>query len=159
MLDKILNYWFSVSKQPVLLKDLLVANVQHNEKMHVDAAKLGFRLKIGRAYLVYIFLASLVMVPLAVITHELFAEIDMHASIVASVVFTAVVFVYFNLFRIWIKEKMANKVIRKAWKIHFPYFSYDEYRYKIEEIFHKAMKDEIQKKDLERYILDNLVQN
>ena len=159
MIDKILNFCFNVSKQPVLLKDLLVANVQHNEKMHVDAAKLGFRLKIGRAYLVYIFLASLVMVPLAVITHELFAEIDMHASIVASVVFTAVVFVYFNLFRIWIKDKMASKVIRRAWMIHFPYFAYDDYRYKIESIFHQAMKDEIQKKDLEKYILDNIVED
>ncbi len=159
MLDKILNFCFSVSKQPVLLKDLLVANVQHNEKMHVDAAKLGFRLKISRAYIVYILLISMVAVPLALITHAVFAKIDTHASIVASIFFTAIIFVCFNFFRIWIKDKMANKVIRKAWQIHFPYFPYDEYRYKIEEIFHKAMKDEIQKKDLERYILDNLVQN
>lgn len=159
MLDKILNYCFNVSKQPVLLKDLLVANVQHNEKMHVDAAKLGFRLKIGRAYLVYIFLVSFVAIPLALITHAIFAKIDTHASIIASIIFTAIIFIYFNFFRIWIKDKMASKVIKKAWEIHFPYFPYEEYRYKIEEIFHKAMKDEIQKKDLERYILDNLVEN
>lgn len=159
MLEKILNYCFSVSKQPVLLKDLLIANVQHNERMHVDAAKLGFRLKIGRAYMVYIGIISVFAIPLALITHKLFAKFDAHASIVASIFFTAVIFICFNFFRIWIKEKMATKVIKKAWGIHFPYFPYEEYRYKMEEIFHKAMKDEIQKKDLERYILDNLVEN
>ena len=158
MLDRILDFCFSVSKQPVLLKDLLVANVQHNEKMHVDAAKLGFRLKIGRAYLVYIILVSLLAVPLAAITHKAFASIDTHASIIASIFFTALIFICFNFFRIWIKDKMAGRVIRTAWTVHFPYFPYDDYREKIEEIFHKAMKSEIPKKDLEKYILDNLVE-
>lgn len=159
MLEKILNFCFSTSKQPVLLKDLLVANVQHNEKMHVDAAKLGFRLSIGKAYIVYIMLVSIFVVPLALLAHTVFAKIDAHASIVVSIIFTAIIFIWFNFFRIWIKDKMASKVIRKAWEIHFPYFPYEEYRYKIEEIFHRAMKEEIQKKDLERYILDSLVQN
>jgi len=159
LLEKILNFCFSTSKQPVLLKDLLVANVQHNEKMHVDAAKLGFRLSIGKAYIVYIMLVSVFVIPLALIAHTVFAKIDAHASIVVSIVFTAIIFIWFNFFRIWIKDKMANKVIRKAWMIHFPYFPYEEYRYKIEEIFHNAMKDEIPKKDLERYILDNLAQS
>lgn len=158
MVDKILDFCFSVSKQPVLLKDLLVANVQHNEKMHVDASKLGFRLKIGRAYLVYIFFVSLLAIPIATVLHVAFTKVDTHASIVVSVVFTAIIFICFNFFRVWIKDKMANKVIRQAWQIHFPYFPYDEYKNKMEDIFHKAMKEEIQKKDLERYILDNLVQ-
>lgn len=157
MLDKILDFCFTTSKQPVLLKDLLVANVQHNEKMHVDAAKLGFRLKIGNAYIVYILMVSVVAIPLAAITHKVFANIDSHASIVASMLFTAIIFIWFNFFRVWIKDRMSGKVIREAWAVHFPYFPYDEYRYKIEEIFHKAMKAEIQKKDLEKYILDNLI--
>ena len=38
----------------MLLKDLLVANRQHNEGMHVDPAKLGFRIRLTRAYFVYI---------------------------------------------------------------------------------------------------------
>ena len=157
MLDKILNYCFITSKQPVLLKDLLVANVQHNEKMHVDAAKLGFRLKIGRAYFVYIVIISFIAIPVAAITHKIFAHIDSHASILAAVFFTAIIFIWFNFFRIWIKDKMTGKIIRAAWLVHFPYFPYDEYRYKIEEIFHKAMKAEVNKKDLEKYILDNLI--
>lgn len=157
MLDKILDFCFNTSKQPVLLKDLLVANVQYNERMHVDAAKLGFRLRISRAYMVYILLVSFIAIPIALLTHKAFAKMDSHASIVAAVFFTAVIFILFNFFRIWIKEQMAGKVIKKAWMIHFPYFSYEEYRLKVEEIFHKAMKEEIQKKDLEKYILDKLV--
>ena len=159
MLDKILDFCFNTSKQPVLFKDLLVANVQHNEKMHVDAAKLGFRLKIGRAYLVYIAFVSIIAVPLAIITHKAFANIDSHISILAAIFFTAIIFIWFNFFRIWIKDKMTRKVIQQAWSIHFPYFPYDEYRYDIEKIFHKAMKAEVQKKDLEKYILDNLVKD
>ena len=37
--DKILEYVYIISKQPILLKDLLVANRQHNEGMHVDPAR------------------------------------------------------------------------------------------------------------------------
>jgi len=157
LLDKILNFCFTTSKQPVLLKDLLVANVQHNEKMHVDAAKLGFRLNVGNAYIVYICVISVFAIPLAAIAHKLFANIDSHASIVAAVIFTAVIFIWFNFFRVWIKDKMSGKVIREAWEIHFPHFPHAQYRYKIEEIFHKAMKAEVQKKDLEKYILDTLI--
>jgi len=88
-----LDFCFTTSRQPVLLKDLLVANVQHNEKMHVDAAKLGFRLKIGNAYIVYILIVSIFAVPIAAISHKIFANIDSHASIVAAVIFTAVIFI------------------------------------------------------------------
>ncbi len=158
MLDKVLKYVFHISKQPVLLKDLLVANNQFNERLQVDNIKLGYRLKIGRAYLVYICLVSILAVPLAFISHKIFANIDSHASIIAAVFFTAVIFIWFNFFRIYLKDKMAEKRIRGSWKNHFIYFSYDEYRYKIEEIFHKAMKAEIQKKDLQKYILDNLLE-
>lgn len=134
-----------------------MANVQHNEKMHVDAAKLGFRLKIGRAYFVYILIVSIIAAPLAAFSHNIFANIDSHASIVAAIIFTAVIFICFNFFRVWIKDRMTSKVIKAAWKVHFPFFPYQEYRYKVEEIFHKAMKAEITKKDLEKYILDNLI--
>ena len=52
--NTLLEYIYIISKQPILLKDLLVANRQHNEGMHVDPAKLGFRIRLVRAYIVYI---------------------------------------------------------------------------------------------------------
>ncbi len=158
MLDKILNYCFNMSKQPVLLKDLLIANRQFNEKLQVDNVKLGYRLKIGRAYLVYIVLVSIAAIPIAIITHKAFASVDTHASIIASILFTAIIFICFNFFRIYLKDQMAQKVIRAAWKNHFPYFAYDEYKIKVEKIFESAMKAEVPRKDLEKYLLDNLVE-
>lgn len=50
IIDKVLDYLYILSKQPILLRDLLDANRQYNEGMHVDPARLGFRLKLGRAY-------------------------------------------------------------------------------------------------------------
>ena len=38
--DRILEYIYTISKQPVLLKDLLIANRQYKEGMHVDPARL-----------------------------------------------------------------------------------------------------------------------
>ena len=147
-----------MSKQPVLLKDLLVANRQFNEKLQVDNVKLGYRLKIGRAYIVYILLVSILAIPIAILTHKAFADADMHISLVVSVFFTAFIFICFNFFRIYLKEQMAQKVIRAAWKNHFPYFAYNEYRYKVESFFESAMREEVSRKELEKYILDKLVE-
>jgi len=66
--------------------------------MHVDAAKLGFRLNVGNAYVVYILIVSIFSIPVAAISHKVFANIDSHASIVAAVIFTAVIFIWFNFF-------------------------------------------------------------
>ena len=159
MLEKILNYCFAKSKQPVLFKDLLVANSRFNEGLQVDNIKLGYRLKIGHAYIVYLLYATLVVLPMALIAHTTFANLDSHASILASIVFTATVFILFNFFKVWLKDRMASKVIEEAWMIHFPFFEYKEYKFKVEEIFQKAMKEEVVKKDLQRYVLDSLVED
>lgn len=159
MLDKILNYCFAKSKQPVLFKDLLVANSKFNEGLQVDNIKLGYRLKIGKTYLVYLLYIMIIGTPVAYLTHKTLANLDTHASIVVSVLFTATVFVFFNFFKVWLEERMARKVIIEAWILHFPYFEYNEYKNKVEEIFQKAMKEEIVKKDLQRYVLDSLVED
>ncbi len=36
MKNKILEYVFNISKQPILLRDLLVANRQYNEGMYAE---------------------------------------------------------------------------------------------------------------------------
>ncbi len=153
---KILDYIYNTSKQPILLKDLLVANRQYNEGMHVEPAKLGFRIKLAKAYLVYILLVAAVLVPISLLTHKPLANIDPHISILGAMVITAVIFIGFNFFRSFMRDAITKELIKKSWILHFPYFSYEEYSEKIDEIFGNAMKDEISKRDLERYILDNL---
>ena len=91
--DKILEYVYIISKQPILLKDLLVANRQHNDGMHVDPAKLGFRLRLIRAYIVYIVGVLIVLVPISFLTHKEMEKLNPHISILASMFITAIIFI------------------------------------------------------------------
>ena len=154
--NRILEYVYTISKQPVLLKDLLVANRQHSEGMHVDPAKLGFRIRLVRAYIVYIGLVLAVVVPISLLTHKPLAKIDAHISIIGAMIITAAIFIGFNFFRDRMRDSITKELIKRSWKLHFPYFSYEEYSEKIEEIFEKSIKEEISKRDLEKYIKDNL---
>ena len=148
--DKVLDYVYILSKQPILLRDLLDANRQYNEGMHVDPGKLGFRLNLARAYFVYILLVLAILIPISLLTHKPLANIDPHISIIGAMVITAVIFIGFNFFIAKLRDEITKRQIKKSWKLRFPYFSYDQYNKKIEEI---------SKKDLERYILDNLVED
>ena len=154
--DKILEYVYTISKQPILLKDLLVANRQHNEGMHVDPAKLGFRIRLIRAYIVYIGLVLAILIPIFLLTHKPLVKADPHISIVGAMAITAAIFMGFNFFRDRMRDTVTKELIKRSWKLHFPFFTYEEYSEKIDEIFESAMKEEISKRDLEKYILENL---
>ena len=154
--DRILEYIYTISKQPILLKDLLVANRQHNDGMHVDPAKLGFRLRLVRAYIVYIAIVLGILVPISLLTHKPLAVIDPHISIVGAMVITAAIFIGFNFFRDRMRDTVTKELIKRSWKLHFPFFSYEEYSKKIDEIFESSIKDEVSKRDLEKYILEKL---
>ena len=154
--NRILEYVYTISKQPVLLKDLLVANRQHSEGMHVDPAKLGFRIRLIRAYIVYIGIVLGILIPISLLTHKPLAKIDAHISIIGAMIITAAIFMGFNFFRDRMRDSITKELIKRSWKLHFPYFSYEEYSEKIEEIFEKSIKEEISKRDLEKYIKDNL---
>jgi hypothetical protein len=156
--QKVIDFTFNFSKQPILFKDLLLANNLVNEGIQVAPSRLGFRLRLSRAYIAYIILVSIIAMPLAGITHGLFMNADFHASIVASIVFTAVIFILFNFFRDWLIDQVTVSLVKKAWKLHFPFFEYDEYKGKVAKLYDLAMKEEIPKKDLEKYILDNLIE-
>jgi len=154
--DRILEYIYIISKQPILLRDLLLANRQHKEGMHVDPAKLGFRLRLARAYFVYVAMVLAILVPLSALTHKGLAKIDSHVSIVGAMIITAVIFIGFNFFRARMRDSITKMLIIRSWKLHFPFFPYEEYSNKIEEIFEQSLRDEVSKRDLEKYILDNL---
>lgn len=154
--DRVLNYIYYVSKKPILLRDLLMANRQYNEGMYVDPVTLGFRLRLARAYLVYILIVLAILIPLSIATHTLLANIDSHISILGAMLITAIIFIGFNFFKARMRDSITLFQIKTSWKIHFPLFSYDEYSTKVEEIFEQALREEVSKRDLKRYILDNL---
>ena len=156
--EKIINYVYSISSQPVIFRDLLEANALYNEKMYVDPAKLGFRMNITRAYLVYLGISAVVVSFLIITTHYFLKHMNFHISIIGAVLVTSGVFIGFNFFKAWIRDAITLKLIKHAWLTHFPYFSYEKYSKKVEKIYNEARKKEIAKKDLQQYIMDKLVE-
>ena len=124
--------------------------------MKLDGTILGFRLRLGRAYVVFLVLAHIIILPISLVLHELFTILDCHASIVLAVFFTALLFGIFSFFKEWTRDAVAKQRIKDAWSLQFPYFPYDEYNEEINGIFEESQKEDIQKKDLEAYVLDKL---
>lgn len=154
--ENIICYIYNISKQPVKLYELLEANALFNEGMKLDGTRLGFRLRTGRAYVVFIFLIHIVIIPFSLLAHELFAVLDCHASIVIAVIFTAIVFGIFNFFKDWTRDGVTKKRIKQMWSLHFPHFPYEEFHTEVSSIYEDAKKNDIKHIDLERYILDHL---
>ena len=157
--DRIVNYVYSVSSQPVSLRDLLSANSYYNEKMYVDPGKLGFRIKITRAYTVYLIFVLIVLAPLTLVAHYPLTNMNFHFSIIGTVFVTSSVFIGFTFFKAWIRDAITLRLIKKAWLVHFPYFSYDKYSKKAASIYNQVVKNEIPKKDLRLYVMDKLVED
>jgi len=156
--EKIIDYVYTLSNQPVIFRDLLSANSHYNEKMYVDPGKLGFRMNIVKAYIAYLTLSALVVMPLIGITHYFLKNMNFHFSVLGSVLVTSAIFIGFDFFKAWIRDAITLKLIKKAWLVHFPYFPYDKYSKKVEEIYNESLKDEVSKKDLQLYVMDKLVE-
>ncbi len=154
--DKILNYLFKTSNRPVRLKDLLLANAQYNEGMHVDPAILGFRLIIKHTYVLYTTFCLIILIPALLLLHTFVEYIDFHITILGTAIVTSMIFVGYQYFFSCIRDKMAQERIKKAWLVHFPYFTYGKYNKEVEQIFNDAMKKEIKKNDLQQYVMDQL---
>ncbi len=156
---KIVDYVYVVSKQPVLYRDLLRANLLFNEGMYIDPAILNFRKNIKKAYISYGLICFAIFTPLLLLTHTLFTKIDFHISIVGTIFATSFIFIGFDFFKDWIRTEISRRQIKEAWKLHFPYFPYEKYSQKVELIYQKALKEEVSKKDLEKYVMDNLIKD
>ena len=154
--NKIIDYTYAISNQPVKLQELLSANSLLLDGMHLDGKKLGFRLKLGRAYIVFIILANIVMLPFALLTHEIFKIADCHISILLTLFVTGIVFASFGLFKDWLSDEVALKRIKMMWKLHFPLFPYEEYSKKVDDIYKKSLEQNISKTELQRFIMDEL---
>nr|WP_315518650.1 hypothetical protein [uncultured Campylobacter sp.] len=155
--NTIIKNIFFVSKQPVLFRDLLEANALFNEGMLVDGAKLNFRFNHVKLYQIYALICFVVLFPLLIITHHFLANTDAHISIIATTIVTSAVFIGFDMFKVWARREMSEELIKNAWSVHFPYFAYEKYSSKVEEIYNTALKNDVSKKDLEQYIYEKLI--
>ena len=155
--DFILKNIFVISKQPVLFRDLLEANCLFNEGMLIDPSKLNFKFRHFNTYLVYGVICFIVSFILIALTLGLLEKMDFHLSIVSAVIATSAIFIGFDIFKIWARRCVSKRLIKEAWSVHFPYFSYEKYSAKVEMIYNEAMKNEISRKNLEQYVLERLV--
>jgi len=157
MIDKIINSMFVISKKPVLFKDLLEANSGYNEGMLVDPAKLNFKFRYGRSYIIFGLLCFAVFAPLLALMHGFLENIDFHYSVISAILVTAFVFIGFDVFKAYARKRLTLRLIKEAWSVHFPYFPYEKYNETVEKIYNESVKKEIPKRDLEQFVLDNLV--
>ena len=156
---RLLPFIFKTSDQPMLFGELLQANKTYQEGMSLEGTIPGFRMILGRAYLVYLLFWHLIIaIPIGLFHHELRA-IDCHMLILVAVLFTGLFFSLFSLFSEWLHEKMALLVIKKAWKNHFPHFAYEQHATEVATIYNEALEHEIHHKDMRLYILDKLVKS
>ncbi|MSN96277.1 hypothetical protein F1B92_03560 [Campylobacter sp. FMV-PI01] len=157
--DKIIRGMFFISKKPVLFRDLLEANASFNEGMLVDPAKLNFKFRYGKSYIIFGLLCLIILIPFLILTHGIFEKINFHISIIATIFITSCIFIGFDIFKAIARKYLTKKLIQEAWAIHFPFFPYEKYSSKVEEIYDEAIKKEISKRELEQYVLDKLVTN
>lgn len=153
----IVPYVFSLTHQKLLFRELLKANKAYDDGLTLEGNIPGFRLKIGRAYLVFIIGLHTALIPLVAIFHKWLAKIDCHALIVLSVVLTWVFFVSFSIFRTLLVDLVAKKIITQAWGIHFPHFDYEKYHKLVSRLYGEAVEKELPKKELELFIINGIV--
>lgn len=156
MKEFLLSQIFIVSKKPVLFRDLLESIWLYDDKILADTSKLNFRFNYVKLYFVYAILCLFILAIFFGFTHNFLEKTNIHISIILSVFVTSIVFVGFDFFKLYMRDLITQKLIKSAWEIHFPYFTYEKYSQKIVEIFEKSQKDEISKRDLEKYVMDKL---
>lgn len=156
--EKILPYVFTLSESPMLFRDLLKTNKMYRDGLKLEGNVPGFRMSTGRSYLVFIALWHLIIVPSAVVFHSILAKIDCHLLIMMAVLFTGMFFATYALFKEYLIDIVAVKIIRHAWENHFPHFDYELHGAEVSKIYGEALEKEIPHKNLQLYILDRLVE-
>lgn len=156
--EKIIPYVFSLSDGPMLFRDLLKTNKMYQEGLKLEGKIPGFRLSIGRSYLVFIAIWHLILLPSSAIFHKVLAKIDCHLLILMAILFTGMFFATYAIFKEYLIDTVALKIIKSAWENHFPHFDYDLHAKEVAKIYSEALEKEIPHKNMQLYILDRLVE-
>lgn len=155
--EKIIPYVFTLGDGPMLFRDLLKANQMYQDGLKLEGKIPGFRLSIGRSYIVFIALWHLIILPASVIFHSMLAKIDCHLLIIMAVLFTGMFFATYAIFKEFLIDAVAVKIIKNGWENHFPHFDYDLHAKEVAKIYSEALDKEIPHKNMQLYILDRLV--
>ncbi|MDP3266871.1 MAG: hypothetical protein Q8M39_08585 [Sulfuricurvum sp.] len=157
MQDKIMPYIFTLSDSPMLLRELL-----HTNKMYQDGLKLegnvpGFRMSVGRSYLVFIALWHAIIIIPAIFFHAKLEKLDCHLLMIMAILFTGMFFATYAIFKEYLIDTVALKILKKGWENHFPHFDYDRHAKEVALIYADALEKEVPHKNMQLYILENLI--
>jgi hypothetical protein len=151
----LLNVFIS-SRHPLRFEELLKANQYHDDGLLINPKQYGFRLRLGRAYMLYLTLLNVIVLPILGIFHVWLVHADCHLSILLVMIATWVFFALFTIFKEWLYELMTLKRITDAWSLHLPLFDYSKHHIEVADIYTSAMKQNIGKHDLQMFVLDEL---
>ncbi|WP_353661304.1 hypothetical protein [Hydrogenimonas sp. SS33] len=154
--EKLLPFLFTRPKHPMRFNELMRANKLLVSDLPLEGQIPGVKLRLARAYLFMIVVWNLALIPLAMIFHKLLAKIDCHIAIILAVFFTLFFFGVLQIFKQWATERMAERMIKEAWKIHFPYYDYDQYHEKVAKFYDDAVERGVTGANLEMYIMNAL---
>lgn len=157
--EKIIPYVFTLSDAPMLFRDLLQTNKMYQDGLKLEGKIPGFRMSIGRSYIVFIVLWHLILLPSSAIFHTALAKIDCHLLIIMAILFTGMFFASYAIFKEYLIDSVALKIIKKGWVNHFPHFDYNLHAKEVAKIYSEALDKEIPHKNLQLYILDRLVES
>jgi hypothetical protein len=154
--EKIIPYVFKISKHPMMFRELLNANKQYVDGIKLEDAIPGFKVRLGRLYLVFIIIWHMVMLPLVYVGHFFLAKLDCHLSIIFTALATISLFAAYFLFKEWLIDRVALKLIKEAWHNHFIHFDFEKHHQEVAKIYKIALEESIPNSELEYYILSNL---
>ena len=157
--EKIIPYIFTLSDAPLRFRDLLQTNKMYQDGLKLEGKIPGFRLSIGKSYIVFIALWHLILIPASAVLHSALAKINCHLLIIMAVLFTGMFFASYAMFKEYLTDKVALKIIKKGWENHFPHFDYDLHAKEVAKIYSEALEKEVPNKNLQLYILDRLVES
>ena len=157
--ETIIPYVFTLGDGPMLFRDLLKTNKMYQEGLTLEGKIPGFRMSTGRSYLVFIALWHLILLPSSAIFHTVLAKIDCHLLILMAILFTGMFFATYAIFKEYLIDTVALRIIRNGWENHFPHFDYDLHAKEVAKIYSEALEKEVPHKNMQLYILDKLVEN
>jgi len=154
--EKLIQYLYIKSSQPIHFEELMKANLLLVEGIIPSERLLKYRVLLGRAYLSFIILTHLFIIPLVGLLHGVLAKMDCHLSIILAVAFTGVFFASFTSYKEWLFENISKKIVKSAWELHFPHFDYKTHHTKAARLYDETLRKKIAKHEVQIYILDGL---
>ncbi len=156
--DKIVPYVFTLSDAPMLFREVLRINKMYQDGLKLEGNVPGFRFSVGRSYLIFTLLWHAVMLPIAIIFHQILVKVDCHLLIIMAVLFTGMFFALYAIFKEYLIDTVAHIILIRGWENHFPYFDYYAHAKEVAHIYADALDKEIPHKELQLYIFEKLVE-